>query len=39
MVVGKIGSGKSSFIKALLNELEQVKGDSVYLNKNLAFCP
>ena len=38
VVVGTIGSGKSSLLAGLVGEMQQMKGD-VILGGNVGFCP
>ncbi|GBG65334.1 hypothetical protein CBR_g50697 [Chara braunii] len=37
-VVGPVGSGKSSFVSALLGDMEQKKGPPIVIRGSLAYC-
>ncbi|KAA6328714.1 MAG: hypothetical protein EZS28_053686, partial [Streblomastix strix] len=38
MVIGTVGSGKSSIGSAIIGEIEKKQGD-IYINGNIAYCP
>ena len=39
MVLGDIGSGKSSFLLSILNEMKAAKSSMIYINGSIAYVP
>lgn len=39
MVIGDIGSGKSSLLLAILNEMVSENDSKIYVSGKIAYCP